>query len=785
MMKKILTITALLLSIQLILACKTPIIRNEYGVPVNLYGEGYTIINGTEYPEEIKMLKYNLTVQNLNDEKFYLTFTPLSGLSNYVYAGTYEIEPSQTQKVTMSVYIDGSTKYGQMYVEGYCQDGFGIPEGWMNMRIYGRGNSDPQFCSNNVLSCGVYPDCQDLTQMNGCYDGYYRNYACVSNSPQFSQTCTETCCQQYAGSDGYCYLGECINPDDSCIDECFFIGESCLEGDVYSCIQQEDGCRDLIRTMDCDTGCFNGECVDGSGIRGKIAFLCAEEECDDDLEPEVISWLRLAGWYVEGKPIDQWTVSYIAGFDVVACSDQTVACKPSSNSAPYYAHKNLGKHFLEIADYRYAQAAFKLNYISNPYSTLTTSNNIYDTDGDIIMEIFPSSVQIFPTEKKMTVNPDYRLEPEVMDVADAGGDNGKSTLFKVESEGSQGRYTYVGWFYRGNPSELTTDGQQILDRTVLWTYCGDACLIDPNRNLPPVAVAEITPHPVAYVDQIVEFDGSESYDPEEEPLTYYWDFGDGTNSGWISSPVTTHVYTEPDTYDVTLKVNDGELESDPVTTELRVKPQIQNAVAVICADDSCNDNTEQDVIGFLRDNGFYVKGKSEGSWTYEDLGDYDFMLCADALSGCNIHSWSDIYEKHMEDGMGFFELSDYRYLRAADEFGYITWWVGYEKSDDEIRITSTEDDITEGFSGVVRISNSPSEMVGLYHRNLGSSINLADITNKDTSTMFRVDASGFRGRYAFLGWFYKRSTSDLTQTGETLLLRALRWVQCGNVNSCN
>jgi hypothetical protein len=513
--------------------------------------------------------------------------------------------------------------------------------------------------------------------------------------------------------------------------------------------------------------------------------LCAEEDCNDDIEQDIISWFRSTGWYVEEKLHEDWTISQLAGFDVMMCTDETLACKPSTNSPVYFAHKKLGKHFMEISDYRYSHAAFKFNYINNPYSLLMRSDSIYDTNGDIIMEIFTDKVKVFYGEEKMSINPDYRLEDEVMDVADVNSDDGRSTLFKVHKSDDQGRYSYVGWFYQATPSDLTSDGIQVLNRTALWTYCGDECLTDPNRNFPPVAVSQITPHPLGYVDQVIEYDASESYDPEEQTLTYYWDFGDGTNSGWISNPVTTHTYTDPGDYNVTLTVNDGVLDSEPVTTTLKIKPGIQNAVAFVCAKDSCEDETEQDLIQFMENNGYYVTGKSEDSWTSEELDNYDFMICSDALTGCNIHSWTDPYDEHLDEGMGFLEISDYRYLRAANRFNYINWWIGYETSSSQIRVVNNDDDITEGYSGTVQISDNPSEMTGIFHRNLDTSVNLADVTDKDASTMFKVDASDNRGRYVFIGWFYKRPTSDLTQDGRILLLRTMRWVQCGNVDSCS
>ncbi|MFA9271154.1 MAG: PQQ-dependent sugar dehydrogenase, partial [Baekduiaceae bacterium] len=52
----------------------------------------------------------------------------------------------------------------------------------------------------------------------------------------------------------------------------------------------------------------------------------------------------------------------------------------------------------------------------------------------------------------------------------------------------------------------------------------------------------------------VQFDGSESTDPEGEPLTHRWEFGDGATSTAISP---SHTYTVPGTYTAKLIVDDG------------------------------------------------------------------------------------------------------------------------------------------------------------------------------------------------------------------------------------
>ncbi|MFC1861231.1 S8 family serine peptidase [Chloroflexota bacterium] len=61
-------------------------------------------------------------------------------------------------------------------------------------------------------------------------------------------------------------------------------------------------------------------------------------------------------------------------------------------------------------------------------------------------------------------------------------------------------------------------------------------------------------------DVAITFDGSNSYDSDGDPLTYAWDFGDGS-AGIGVAP--SHVYTAGGTYTVTLVVNDGKVDSEP------------------------------------------------------------------------------------------------------------------------------------------------------------------------------------------------------------------------------
>lgn len=65
----------------------------------------------------------------------------------------------------------------------------------------------------------------------------------------------------------------------------------------------------------------------------------------------------------------------------------------------------------------------------------------------------------------------------------------------------------------------------------------------------------------------ISFDGSASSDPDEDTLTYRWDFGDGTLG---DGAMPTHTFSVAGNYTITLIVNDGEFDSDAMRTEASI-----------------------------------------------------------------------------------------------------------------------------------------------------------------------------------------------------------------------
>ena len=72
---------------------------------------------------------------------------------------------------------------------------------------------------------------------------------------------------------------------------------------------------------------------------------------------------------------------------------------------------------------------------------------------------------------------------------------------------------------------------------------------------------------------LIQFDGTGSTDPDDDPLTYAWDFGDG-NTATGSMP--THTYQAAGTFEVTLVVNDSVVDSDPSITSATIIEPVTN-----------------------------------------------------------------------------------------------------------------------------------------------------------------------------------------------------------------
>ncbi len=89
----------------------------------------------------------------------------------------------------------------------------------------------------------------------------------------------------------------------------------------------------------------------------------------------------------------------------------------------------------------------------------------------------------------------------------------------------------------------------------------------PPPNRPPRAV--FTAPSEGEVNVLLRVNASQSSDPDRDPLTYIWDYGDGS-SYRFTFPIATHRYQKPGRYTIALKVDDGKGGTDQTSAPLDV-----------------------------------------------------------------------------------------------------------------------------------------------------------------------------------------------------------------------
>lgn len=131
------------------------------------------------------------------------------------------------------------------------------------------------------------------------------------------------------------------------------------------------------------------------------------------------------------------------------------------------------------------------------------------------------------------------------------------------------RYLQVrGTFYACNSAQASDMARALsADANALATRRAAPPPPPPPPNQPPLALLQAPPN--GLVNEALTFDGSDSSDPDGDPLSYGWDFGDGTQTT-TDTPVVTHAYEAVGNYAVRLTVADGRGGTDTATAFLPI-----------------------------------------------------------------------------------------------------------------------------------------------------------------------------------------------------------------------
>lgn len=152
--------------------------------------------------------------------------------------------------------------------------------------------------------------------------------------------------------------------------------------------------------------------------------------------------------------------------------------------------------------------------------------------------------------------------------ADVDGDAFAAVLVSAPAHGAvslsaDGSFTYSP---EGNFNGVDRFTYRATDGAAESAVATVAVTVNPIDDA-PVAAAD-GPY-LGIVDRALSLDGSASNDVEGSPLTYRWDFGDGSTLV-TTSPTPTHTYVAAGIYTITLVVSDGALDSAPATTSATI-----------------------------------------------------------------------------------------------------------------------------------------------------------------------------------------------------------------------
>lgn len=136
---------------------------------------------------------------------------------------------------------------------------------------------------------------------------------------------------------------------------------------------------------------------------------------------------------------------------------------------------------------------------------------------------------------------------------------GKIFNITPKSGGGYTKTTFMSGLGRGGPVHMAFGpyGRNQALYYATYTNGGEIRRVShsTSANKTPTARVSATPTYGA-LPLKVSFDASKSSDPNGDPLTYVWDFGDGTKSQ-TATPTTTHEYTSKGTNTAILKVKDN------------------------------------------------------------------------------------------------------------------------------------------------------------------------------------------------------------------------------------
>jgi len=191
-------------------------------------------------------------------------------------------------------------------------------------------------------------------------------------------------------------------------------------------------------------------------------------------------------------------------------------------------------------------------------------------------------------------------------------------------------------------------------------------------NQPPVAAATATPTS-GLAPLAVAFSSSGSADPEGDPLSYLWTFGDGTTS---TAANPSHTYAAAGTYVAHLSVSDGNSSADSASITLSAFNAGSGLVAAYGFEEgtgvTTEDSSQQGNTGTLNGGTWTTLGKYGKALSFNGTSDLVIVNSSSSLnlsSGMTLEAW--VYPTATQSGWSsiLHKEADAYYLHASSPAG--------------------------------------------------------------------------------------------------------------------
>jgi len=402
-----------------------PVLLTEKGVSMSPYN-GYFIVNSSNYPADTLQAVYNLQVQNNNIQGMTVALQMDSSIQNYVSSPTVYVPGNSILPVTipLQVWIGGPRISGTITVNYMFDDG----------QTMGISVTAIIFISGSGLQIPPGATCTNPSGMNGCRDGIYRTYSCYQNQLQYVSKCTSSCCVAYGGRNAVCSSDRstCLSPNDL-----------------------------------------------PPATEGNIALVCNRDDCSSGIEQKIKFLLQLNGWNVVGKSYKTWTEDDLnnGNYKIIVCADEAGACDMKFNSQLYNAHFIDWIPVLEIPSSSLDKAAYDFGYASKSSAAIVRDDSmIYNTNDAITSDLPNPDTPVYGTQ--FVGVPAGNLNSGTTALANSS-DNKNVLVFKADAAIDHGRYAYFGLLSRSSISDISTNGQTLLNNLLQWLKAGKD--IVPNR----------------------------------------------------------------------------------------------------------------------------------------------------------------------------------------------------------------------------------------------------------------------------------------------------------------